>query len=337
MDHTNEQATPSDGSEVDARPIVSVCMITYNHEAFIARALDGVLQQDVAFPIEVIVADDCSSDGTLGIVEKYQRRHPNVLRVLAGDRNIGAPANMARCLRAARGEFVAICEGDDFWTNSRKLETQVGVLRAHPETVLTFHDVDEVDAAGNTIGQSKIRRIRGRRSKEVLTPRDMICRPMIPTLSMVFRNKSDLLGPGWSGIVNGDIYLIARLSKYGNARYIDEVMGSYRHHAGGIWSSANEVRRYLAKIDSSMAIARDVDARLAIYASWTLNKKVGEAIKGVPLSTNRRAYARKMIEGYVTALKCSFRSGANVKSVLGVGVVAIAPFAKAVWDSVRKK
>lgn len=117
-------------------------MLAYNHERFIAQAIEGVLSQECEFPIELIIGEDCSPDSTDTIVRQYQRLYPQVIRVITAKSNVGMHANSARCLAAARGEFVASCEGDDYWHHPKKLSLQVAALRDAPTAQLCHTDYD---------------------------------------------------------------------------------------------------------------------------------------------------------------------------------------------------
>jgi len=121
-------------------PLVSVCMITHNHEPYIAQAIEGVLSQKTAFPFELIIGEDCSTDATREIVFEYASCHPNLIRVITSETNVGGKANEARVFACARGRYIAVCEGDDFWREPLKLQHQVEYLEAHPAVGLVHTD-----------------------------------------------------------------------------------------------------------------------------------------------------------------------------------------------------
>jgi glycosyltransferase involved in cell wall biosynthesis len=123
-------------------PLVSIMMITYNHAPFIAQAIEGVLQQNTNFPIELVIGEDCSTDVTREIVIDYQRKHPDIIRVITSDKNVGAKKNGLRTLRAGRGKYIAFCEGDDYWHDNNKLQKQVDYLETHPECGLVYSSYD---------------------------------------------------------------------------------------------------------------------------------------------------------------------------------------------------
>ena len=120
-------------------PLLSIVTITYNHEPFIAKTIEGVLMQQVKFPIELIIAEDCSTDGTRAICQRYAEEYPDLIRLITSDSNVGAIANERRAMLAARGKYIAFCEGDDYWTDPLKLQKQVDFLESHPDYSVTFH------------------------------------------------------------------------------------------------------------------------------------------------------------------------------------------------------
>src|ERR1019366_1015566 len=127
---------------------VGVLMITYNHEKFIAQALESVLMQKADFPFELVIGDDCSTDGTREIVREYSQKYPEIIRAHLRERNIGAKENFRQVFLASRGRYLALLEGDDYWTDSRKLQLLADVLDAHPETTLRGHRTIRHDEDG---------------------------------------------------------------------------------------------------------------------------------------------------------------------------------------------
>lgn len=114
-------------------PLVSVCMITYNHEPYIAKAIEDVLMQKADFPIELVIGEDCSTDRTRKIVLDYKNKYPEIIRVISSDKNIGAIKNLLRTEKSCSGKYMAYCEGDDYWTDSFKLQKQIEFLEANPD------------------------------------------------------------------------------------------------------------------------------------------------------------------------------------------------------------
>ena len=129
-------------------------MITYNHERFIAQAIEGVLIQETIFPIELIIGEDCSTDQTLKIVLRYQQNYPKIIRVIKSDKNTGWPQNIARVRVASRGQYVAFCEGDDYWTDPLKLKKQVDFLEENLDYGLIHTDFDEYQESKDVLSKA---------------------------------------------------------------------------------------------------------------------------------------------------------------------------------------
>lgn len=121
-------------------PLVSVLMITYNHEAYIAEAIEGVIQQKCEFSFELIIGEDSSLDSTRKIALDYQNRYPHIIRVIYSEKNVGMNANACRIFEAARGKYVAYCEGDDFWCDSNKLAKQVELIENNEKIGIVHSD-----------------------------------------------------------------------------------------------------------------------------------------------------------------------------------------------------
>jgi len=117
-------------------------MITYNHAPFITRAIEGVLKQETNFPFELVIGEDCSTDGTREIVLGYEKSHPGIIRVITSGKNVGSGKNGYRTEKACSGKYVAWCEGDDYWHNPGKLQKQADYMESHPSCGLIHSDYD---------------------------------------------------------------------------------------------------------------------------------------------------------------------------------------------------
>lgn len=118
----------SDLVRLPARPLVSVLMITYNHEPFLAKAIEGVLSQETCFDVELLIGEDCSRDNTRKVALEYQRRFPHKIRVIYSSENVGMHKNFNRILDAAKGDYIAMCEGDDYWMPGKGLGLKIHAL-----------------------------------------------------------------------------------------------------------------------------------------------------------------------------------------------------------------
>lgn len=133
---------PCDLGSTGQAPFVSVAMVTYNHEKWIARAIESMVSQRTNFSFELVIGEDCSTDRTREIVMDYQRRFPTIIRVVTSERNVGAHENNRRTFEATRGKYIAFCDGDDYWHRDDKLQKQVAYLEAHPACVLVHSNYD---------------------------------------------------------------------------------------------------------------------------------------------------------------------------------------------------
>ena len=219
---------------------VSVLIITYNHERFIRQALDSVLSQQVDFDYEVVIGEDCSTDRTRDILLEYQSRHPDKIRLLLRDSNLGAVTNFFSTLQACRGQYIALLEGDDYWTANDKLRTQVNFLDARPDFVICFHDVRGVHENHSAPDFPYV----PRNLKPVLRLDDLLAENIIPTGSVLFRNGLLPRYPEWMlELRMADYPLHILNAQHGKIGYINQVMGVYRVHDAGVWSGMNRAER----------------------------------------------------------------------------------------------
>lgn len=130
-------------------PLVSVCMTAYNHEAYIAEAIEGVLTQRTSFGVELVIGEDCSTDATMEICRGYADRYPDRIRIVSGERNIGWRANYRRTVEACRGRYVAMCDGDDWWCDERKLQMQVELIESDPACGMCYTRSERRDENGH--------------------------------------------------------------------------------------------------------------------------------------------------------------------------------------------
>jgi glycosyltransferase involved in cell wall biosynthesis len=236
-------------------PTVTVLVMTYNHERLIAQALDSALMQEAAFPYEILISEDLSTDGTRDIVVGYQRRHPDRIRLLLSERNLHSNEVVRRGLRAARGKYVALLDGDDYWTSPLKLQRQVDFLAAHPQCTVCFHNVLLLDESG-----APPRPYTRARQSEISTLEDLWKGNFIATCSTMYRNGVIGDVPEWYvpmfPITDWPLHILH--AEHGTVGYIDEVMGVYRYHSGGLYSVLSERR----KLETTAAFYETMDANL---------------------------------------------------------------------------
>lgn len=228
----------SDSAVMALKPVVSVQMVTYNHKSYLAEAIESVIAQKTNFPIELVIGEDCSIDSTREIALNYQRRYPHLIRVIYSDSNVGAGVNVQRTRMACRGELIALCEGDDYWTSPYKLQKQVDYLDSNPGCSACFHNVNVV--YDNNPENNHF--FHNTKMKEIFTLFDIVSEHFIPTCSAIYR--AGLFGeiPDWFlKMPMGDWPLHVLNAQHGDYGYINEIMASYRVHDGGLWSSQSRI------------------------------------------------------------------------------------------------
>jgi glycosyltransferase involved in cell wall biosynthesis len=238
---------------------VSVAMVTYDHEAFIAEAIESVLKQQTHFKVELVIGEDCSTDGTSAIAQVYAERFPERIRLLLSEHNQGMMVNFTTVLNTCRGRYVALLDGDDYWIDSAKLQKQVDFLESHPECAICFHDV--VAIFENQEGKS--RRFCSPMQKEISTLEDLLLDNFIPACSCMFRRGLFGALPAWFVTLPwGDWPLHILNAQYGDVGYIDDLMGVYRVHSGGVSQSPGRPKEiYNGRIRMFRALDKQLDHR----------------------------------------------------------------------------
>lgn len=242
-------------------PLLSVCLITYNHAKFIEQSIDGVLKQTVDFPWEFIIADDCSTDGTAAIVRDYADRMPDLIRPILQSPNLGGDRNVKQMLRAAKGKYIAYLEGDDYWSDPLKLQTQVDFLEENPDFTICFHNTlvvyEQADKDSHLSNNEK---------RDVFSFEDILAQRFFMTGSCVYRNG--LFGDLPDSLLLFDWVLHLLNSRNGKIKYMDTVMGVYRRHERG-WSYSDLRRRTLEAVGAAKASKTYFDLKYSkVFDGW---------------------------------------------------------------------
>jgi glycosyltransferase involved in cell wall biosynthesis len=231
----------------DAALAVSVLVVTYNHARFVRQALDSALAQRLPQPFEVLVSEDCSTDGTREIVEEYAKRHPHLVRLLLSERNLHSNEVVARGVRTARGRYVAVLDGDDYWTSDDKLGAQVAFLDVRPDVTICFHNVQVVDEHSQTTG----RLWNAPDQPEVSGLHELLRGNFIATSSVVYRRAAVSEIPAWYGgffpVTDWPLHVL--YAREGRIGYLDRTLGAYRLHGGGLFSTLGEREKLEANAD----------------------------------------------------------------------------------------
>lgn len=216
-------------------------MVAYNHERYLAQALESALGQQASFPFEIVIGEDCSADRTRAIAEDYAARFPEKIRLLPSERNLGLTRNTARTLEACRGQYVAILEGDDFWTSPHKLQRQADYLDANADCAWAFTRSRVVDGDGAVLEGRENRRV----AKGKYSLADYLERQFQPRFcTVMFRHRLFEGFPKWFyRMPTADMPLhVFNTHPHGLIGFVDEEMSAYRIHPGGVWSQGLTVR-----------------------------------------------------------------------------------------------
>lgn len=233
--------------------MVDIPMCVYNHGKFVAHAIEGVLMQKTDFKFRLIIGEDCSTDDSRTIVDRYSRMHPNIVHPIFHEKNLGASENTRILLQECHGKYLALCDGDDYWTDPFKLQKQVDFLEKNPDFMICFHNTEEKYDEG--LKESFL--YCAPTQKQVSTTEDLLRdQNFIPTCSAVFRNKLISKMPEFFFQLGmGDWTLHILNSEFGKINYINEVMAVHRLHANGIWSQNASIKNHLYILQAYEALA----------------------------------------------------------------------------------
>lgn len=213
--------------------LVSVCMITYNHESYIAQAIEGVVSQQVNFSLELLISDDCSTDRTKAICVAYQQKYPAIIKLIDREQNVGMNMNFIDTLKRCKGKYIALCEGDDYWIANDKLQKQIDFLENNQNFSICFHRVRLV----YDVNIRKAFPDLNVKTPSESTIYDLAKGNFIHTPSCVFRNQNFIF-PSWIYTAFPPDWVVHLLNaRYGKICFIKEELSAYRIHTGGILST----------------------------------------------------------------------------------------------------
>lgn len=234
--------------------LVSVCCMTYNHVSFIRQCLDGFMMQKCSFNFEVLIHDDASTDGTQNIIQEYVTRYPDIIKPIYQKENQyskGIDPNVKYNFSRAKGKYIAMCEGDDYWTDPYKLQKQVDFLESHPDYVMCSHRFNQYVQDKNLLEEEKDLTFQGA---------DYDLKNLIggkwltQTLTVMYRRDALDLQRYESYGMSLDMILFYELLRNGKGYCFSDVMGVYRLHKGGVWSEVSINQQRLIEFKARLAI-----------------------------------------------------------------------------------
>jgi glycosyltransferase involved in cell wall biosynthesis len=222
--------------------MVSIVVITYNHEKYIAEAIESILMQATSFLFELIIANDASTDSTNAIIEDFMKKHSrgNLIRYIHHEKNVGMIPNFISALEQSTGKYIAMCEGDDYWTDASKLQKQVDFLEANIDYTICFHRVYEL-----VEGQEpELSKLNTSLTEETYTVEDLAKGNFIHTPSVVFRNRLIKEFPRWlidSPVADYPLHMLN--AAHGKIKYFPEPLAVYRRHSAGVWGKKSQLHQ----------------------------------------------------------------------------------------------
>jgi glycosyltransferase involved in cell wall biosynthesis len=323
---------------------LSVAMVTYNHERFIGQAIESILGQEVNFDYEIVIGEDCSTDGTRAIVADFARRFPGRIVVLWRKRNLGAMRNAAGTYAACNGQYVAVLQGDDYWTSKDKLQKQVNFLDSHPEWAICCSRAqvkNETDVPSSSVraqtgtiyparpGNTPIDEhdVSGLlpvlpRAAGTYTLRDLLEGNFIPTCTVMYRwEGSGPRFPSWlSRSKIGDLPRHAIVVGSKKIELFDECTATYRIHRQGMWSSKDR--------ESQIRECTDTLAALNRYLGFPFDNLLGPQVAQsyLDLAANARSKRNRARTGQYL-LSCirngGLRLGVSPRTFLGLAAYTL--------------
>lgn len=216
--------------------LVSINCITYNHEKYIADAIESFLMQKTNFNFEILIGEDCSTDGTKKIVDLYAKKYPGKIQMITSTQNVGARKNSQRLIDNSKGKYIAECEGDDYWIDPYKLQKQVDYLEDNPGCTLCFHAAEVVQAPKKATS----RKIKPYRTNRISPLEDFITGGggFCHTASLVYPRTLMMTPAVFHQTAHaGDYAMQLYLASQGYAYYLDDCMSAYRIGVEGSWTN----------------------------------------------------------------------------------------------------
>lgn len=232
-------------------PKVSVCIITYNHESYIAECLNSIISQKTNFPFEIIIRDDNSTDNTYVILEEYAKKWPDLIKLLDSNINLGMNKNLKAVIDASEAEYIAICEGDDCWCNDNKIQYQYDLAFKNKSVNFYIHDCYTINSSSQDVKQNE-NRFFGTTKYEAFNCQDILnyAGQFAPTSSYFVKSSTLKSLPSWFDEAPiGDIFLELYAAKEAGGIYIPEKMSCYRVESIGSWTDRMKYRSSKDKLE----------------------------------------------------------------------------------------
>ena len=258
-------------------PLLSVCLITYNHENYIRQAIEGVLMQKVNFNWELIIAEDCSTDKTRDIILEYKKKHPDFIKLILQEKNVGPAKNWMDLITKPNSKYIAYFEGDDYWTDPLKLQKQVDFLEANPDYGLVHTDVNHFYELNGKLIEAY------NQTNNITIPEGEVFEKLLPFSHSIKTKtvlaRTNLITAAIKNInsynqqfVVGDLPLWLELSLQTKFKYLPDVTATYRL---GV-ESASMLTNVAKKIDFDFGV---YDLRMFYWSKYSKNPEIKERLE----------------------------------------------------------
>ncbi|AFI83933.1 glycosyl transferase family 2 [Methylophaga nitratireducenticrescens] len=249
------------------KPVVSICCITYNHESYIEDALEGFLIQETDFPFEILIHDDASTDRTTEIIRQYEAHYPNLIKPIYQTDNQyskGKKINAEFNYKRAKGKYVSLCEGDDYWRDEHKLSIQKNFLENNEQYSIVYHDAIVIDGSGRKVHENKLSKNNRKDASEYeLKTSFKISTQAVMVRYAVVKECYENIDPLLFG---GDMFIKAIAGCFGKGKYISNIKPSaFRIHSGGINRGV---------LDESLKQQNYLRTRICLYKYFYLQKDI---------------------------------------------------------------
>lgn len=280
---------------MESSPLLSVALITYNQEKYIAECIEGIVGQVTNFTFEIVIGEDYSTDNTREICKQYAEKYPDIIRLILPEKNLGMMGNWINTINSCKGKYVAICEGDDYWIDSAKLQKQVNFLEKNPDFSLCATAARSLSMFDNSYEDVAL-------IKDTLTTKELLTQDWgIMTATIVFR-KEALDMPEWfAKVQNGDYSLQLLVSLQGKIKCLSDVTSVYRVHIGGVSRKLTAFRQAAWVI----YLISEFDT----YTQGKFKKEIKKKIKRIYKNQLRFAKETKLRRDYCKLKYFQFLSG----------------------------
>lgn len=243
---------------------VSTCIISYNQEKYIGQAIESALLQKCSFESEIIICDDASTDETRKIILSYVSKFPGKIKAHFAEQNIGMLKNWEKALKLCTGKYIALLEGDDFWTDENKLQKQYQILENNSDYTISFTNAN-IQYENGKLGFDAYVTLKN----EEYTTVDLMKYNFIPTGSVLMRNNisNTFFHAAYFKSPFADWIVHVLNSKFGKIHFLNEFTTTYRVHSAGVWGGTNEEKQLKNKLKAIDCIGEIVtDRQLKFWA-----------------------------------------------------------------------